>query len=116
MSAGIWNPVIEQGADFNRVVAWEDESGPVDPSDYIATMQVRAPSGLLLVDLSSVDPPGGITIDGVLNTLTIFIPAVETTLMTWQRGLYDLKLTHTSGMPVFRLLEGAVEISEAQTI
>lgn len=117
MSAGLWDFVIEQGATFTRTIQWEDEDGPVDPTGWTVAMQIRTLSGTLLVDLSSVDPPGGIELDSVAKRAIVTIPATVTALLNFKGARHDVLLVHPDGPQVdaIRLLEGEVDVSGAVT-
>jgi hypothetical protein len=75
-------------------------------------MQIRAyPLATpILYDASS-----DITLGGVAGTITLLIPAADTATFTWWVGVYDLKLTSSSGV-VTRLLEGSVAVSPEVTV
>ena len=37
MTAGTWNPTIEQGADWTVELTWADDGTPIDLTGYTAT-------------------------------------------------------------------------------
>ena len=109
MPATLCNLLIEKGATFAFVATWLDENdAPIDVSGYSARMQVRPKSGgPLVVELTS--DTGRIVLGGTEGTATLLLPASVTT--TLPAGTYVYKLELVQGAVVYRLIEGAVEIS-----
>lgn len=108
MSAGRYNILMEQGATFSLPLVYQDSTGtPVDLTTYTAILQVREnPASPVIVELSTSN--GGITLGGVLGTITLFLSAVATSLLPAGEFFYDLKLH--PGVAGERLLEGAFTI------
>jgi hypothetical protein len=113
MSAASWDPVIEQNVTFKRTITWEDDDGPVDPTGWTASMQIRDPDGTLLVDFTDY-----ITIDTVAKTLVLNVPVSVTKDLTFKNADYDLRLVHPDGPEVeaIRLLKGKASVSEGMSV
>lgn len=124
MAAGSYDLFIEQGATFVEVFTWKDSTGIVKPlTGYIARMQVRASysANSTLVDASTTN--GKIVLGGAAGTITITLPATETTTYTgWPTsgsslqgtGVWDLELESPTGV-VTRLLKGKVTLDPEVT-
>lgn len=65
---------------------------PWDLTGYSADCQINNLSGLLY-ELSTANSK--ISLGGDLGTVTLTIPAVDTSMFDWQRGVYTLYLTGT---------------------
>ena len=89
MTAGVWNPTIEQGATWHRVLTYLDDGQPIDLTGYTARMDIvhkLSRKTALQLDTSA----GGIVIDGVAGTITLQLSAVQTaTLDTYQLRLEE---------------------------
>lgn len=119
MAAGIYDIIIEQGADWRLVLTWKDEAGaPVNLTGYTARMQVRETyaSKVKVFDLTTEN--GRITLpgDGVIE---LAIPAsvsaavaINPAKTAWidgkqaQQLVFDIEMVAPSGA-VTRLLQGA---------
>jgi hypothetical protein len=115
MSAGKHKFEIEQGATFNPILTWKDENDTViNLTDFTARMQIRQSvnSSTVLEELTTEN--GGITLGGVLGTITLLISASDTAAYTWKTGVYDLELISPTGI-VTRLLQGTVIVSPEVT-
>jgi hypothetical protein len=135
MAAGIYNLAIEQGSTFIRVFVWNtggcgcdcgcstesacscsglSSATPVNLTGYSADMQIRQTisSPTILYEASTAG--GEIVLGGVLGTITLTIPAVDTAAFAFTKGVYDLQLT-SGGDIVTRLLQGAVTVSPEVT-
>lgn len=122
-TAGQLNLAIEQGADFDITLTWEDSTGSlVDLTGYTAWLQVRSGSGsgsTVLLDFRSY--AGGtsgcaITLGDTLGTIQITATAAATTGLSWTNATYDLILTAPSpSNKVERLVEGIVTVYPAVT-
>lgn len=121
MNAGTYNLCINQNATFSKTLIWTTKrccgcgtvgvsSGPVDLTGYTAQMQIRPfYNGPVLYDVTP-----DITLGGVDGTIQIEISAADTETFIWWKGVYDLRLTDSSGI-VTRLLAGSVDVSPAVT-
>lgn len=101
---------IEQGTTFNPVLTWKDSNGTViDITGYTARMQIRESitSDTLIDELTTEN--GGITLGGVLGTITLLISAADTEAYTFTTGVYDLEMISPAGT-VTRLLEGTIKL------
>lgn len=126
MAAGVYDFTVEQGATFQRVLTWlDDSSAPVNLSGYTARMMFRPTYADLDIPtpvLSLTSPSGGITLGGSAGTITIVITAAQTaalpvptvTVEADHHYVYDLELQSGAGV-VNRLLQGEVTISQEVT-
>lgn len=121
MAAGIYDIIIEQGADWELVFVWKDKDGnPYDLTGWTAQMQLRKDyaSKAKVFDLTTDNDriavnlqPGqvAITIPAELSRLV----AVNSADLFWKDGKqgvafdYDLELINPAGKTK-RLLQGAV--------
>lgn len=116
MSAGTYNLRVEQYATFNLNILWTDNTGnPVNLTGYSADLRIVDSDGVTdLLTLSTVTPPGGITLGGILGTIILTIPASITALLPINSFKYDLLLTDGSGSKT-RLLQGSMDVSAGIT-
>ena len=114
---------IEKGATFDPIIAWEDENGArIDLTGCSAQMQIRrdvdsSPSfnlsttnngiSLQTVNMATDNVPSG----SVTGTIKIVIPAVQTSTINFQDGVYDVNVTFGDGR-VWKLLFGNVRTVE----
>lgn len=108
---------IEQGATFERLIAYKTGTPPVpvDLTGYTARMQVRATIDApdVLLELSTIN--ARITLpDPAQGQLLLEVSATDTAAITWTGGVYDLELTSPAGK-VTRLLRGTVTVSPEVT-
>lgn len=115
MAAGIYNFTIEQGATFNRRIVWADQNGsPIQLSGYSAKMQIKnSKTKELLLELSTSN--GKITLGEETGEIFLYISALETEVINWATGIYDLELTSGGGQ-VTKLIRGVVQVSREVTI
>lgn len=110
----ICNIIIDQGTTFNPVLTWKNEDNTlVNLTGYTAKMQGRntVSSPVTLFNLTTEN--GGITLGGVLGTISLFMSAAQTTALI-SNGVYDLKLISAGGL-VTRLLQGTITLSTEVT-
>ena len=113
MPAAIYDFEIEQGTDYDKPLVWKDGTGsPVNLVGYTARMQLRPSisSDTVLLDLTTEN--GGITLGGVLGTITLHFTAAQTAALT-EGGVYDLEMI--VGGNVTRLIQGAISLSKEVT-
>lgn len=113
------NLVINQGATFRQKFTWQDgvKKRPINLTDFVARMQVRASieSEVILLELGTTEGAfTGITLGGALGTVSLYLSATETSVLTWAKGVYDLELTSPAN-EVFRLVGGSVVVSPEVT-
>jgi hypothetical protein len=114
MSAGIYNDILDQGATYQLVVVYKDDSGsPINLTGYSAFMQLRENYDSTVADLTLTTANGGISINGPLGEITITATAAQTTTLTSDYYLYDLELV--SGSEVIRLLQGQITVNSEVT-
>lgn len=114
MSAGIYNDTLDQGATYQLVVVYKDDSGnPINLSGYSAYMQLRENFDSTVADLTLSTANGGISIDGPNGEITIQATATQTMTLTSDYYLYDLELV--SGSVVTRLLQGQITVNSEVT-
>lgn len=107
--------VIVQGEPLDKRLTWklrptpQDEPAPIDLTDCQAQLQVRATvqSPQLLVALDTAD--GSITLGGAAGTIRLLLTQAQTAAITWQTGVYDMKIVHADGTHR-RLLHGTVTV------
>jgi len=81
---------------------------PVDMTGYTARMTVKNKvGGTVLLTLTTEN--GGITLDNVAKTITLFIDAATTAAFTWKTGVYDLEMV--SGADVTELYSGKITVT-----
>lgn len=112
--AGVLHITIEQGATFDPVMTWRDETGePIDLTGYSARMQIRATIDDAGALHESTTNNGEIVLGGIAGTITFNITAATTEAFTFDCGVYDLELVN--GNDVTRLLRGDVTLSKEVT-
>ncbi len=114
MSAGIYNDTLDQGATYNLVVVYKNDSGaPINLTGFDAYMQLRENFDSTIADLTLSTANGGISIDGPNGEITITATATQTTALTSDYYLYDLELVN--GSDVIRLLQGQITVNSEVT-
>lgn len=116
MAAGIYNIIIEQGADFTLPLTWRDGNNVVvNVTGYSARMQIRESYDAedTIISLTS-NIGGGITLGGAAGTISIYISAADTAKMPNVSAVYDLEMVSVAGA-VTRLVQGDVYISREVT-
>lgn len=115
MAAGKLDLLIEQGADFEKILIWKDTNKElVDLTGFVAEMHIRSRKDSTSIILELTSENGRIVLGGQTGQITVVIPSSITRDIEWSEAVYDLKLT-SPGDKVERLLEGKVIISEAVT-
>ena len=109
MAAGSHNFKIEQGADFNNTITYEDASGnKINLSGATITLKAkdnRSDTNFVI----NLSVGNGITLSNPSQgEFTIAIPAATTATYDWNRAFYDLDIT-LSGV-VTRLLQGQIQV------
>lgn len=120
MAAGIYDIIIEQGADWRLVITWKDAEGaPVNLTGYTARMQVRESfaSKVKVFDLTTEN--NLIALAAADGTITMHLPAavsaavvVNPAKAAWVDGkqalqlVFDLEMIAADGA-VTRLIQGA---------
>jgi hypothetical protein len=95
-------------------MTWRDKRTRVviPVTGYTALLEIRdKPGGVLLHKLTS-DVDGGLTLGGAAGTIRVQIPSATTKAWTWEDGLYELWLIHSTGAKI-PLLEGPVTAQPA---
>lgn len=86
---------------------------PVDLTGFTARMSVKDKIGgteLLRLDTSN----GRITIDNTAKTISLFIDADDSELITWAKGVYDLEMVSALGI-ITTILSGSVVVIKEVT-
>lgn len=116
MTAGIHDITIEQNADFERNITWNDaDCEPVDITGFAIKMQIRGTSySAAIITLGTVE--GGIEItDAAAGQFSITISAADTANMTEAYNMvYDVLVTRAD-MSVVRLIQGSVDVTAGIT-
>lgn len=107
---------IEQGATFEKIVTWKcgDPPAPVDITGCTARAHIRPEVASPVVLLELTTENGRIVLGGVEGTIQIYISALDTELITWDSGVYDLEIVFPGGR-VVRRLAGGVSVSPEVT-
>ncbi len=115
MTAGVYDIVILQGADFSLSLVWKDSSGNViDITGYDARMDIRETkeSDTIIKTLSVTG--GEITITGASGQIDLALTAAVTDAFDFDDAVYDLEIISASGT-VTRLMEGEVSLNREVT-
>lgn len=104
--AAVYTLNIEAGATFNRQFEYKTKTGELfDLTGYTALMHIReTPQAELAL---AVIP----TIDVATSTVSIEIDAYDTATLTQPTYVYAIRLTHSSGAPVIRFIQGKAIVS-----
>ena len=86
---------------------------PVDLTNTTARMQIREKLESTTPILELTTENGGILIDNVLKTITIYISAADTTLLNFSAAVYSLELIKNSEVTPF--LTGSVSLVKEVT-
>ena len=112
MSAGKYNILIQQGADYIQGVTLKDSTTglPIDLTGVTVRGQVReaynSAAPLAAFTVQYTDMPNG--------KFTLTIPAATTTLLSFDTGVYDVEVVYGSGV-IDRILQGSVVFSPEVT-
>lgn len=114
MAAGVYDLVIEQGANLNTTFTWKDPSGsPINITSYTARAMFRPDYGSNpILSLSTTD--GTMTITGASGVVAFNVPAATTAFLYAGTGVWDLELVAPNGT-VTRLIGGTYRISTEVT-
>lgn len=128
MAAGRYNFTIEQGATLDFEIAYTDSgSNKIDLTQYSARMKIKDKIGgsTTYISLSSslADDGTGLNLSGssginppTSGTIGVFISAYSSSLLDFNKGVYDLELISGSTYPVVtRLLQGTVTLDKEVT-
>ena len=115
MSAGDYNTVIDQGADWYINFQYEDSNGaPIDLTNYAAKMQLRSlPNSASAV--LTLTQNNGITITGATGLLEVHATATQTGNIDAGYYYYDLEITAPITNVVTRLIQGQIEVNPQVT-
>jgi hypothetical protein len=114
MAAGTLDLSIEQGATYNLVLTWQINGTAVNLTNYTARLQARVDVEDTEVILSLTTANGGITLGGVLGTISLDQTATQTALLPAGTYVYDLELI-AGGGTVTRLVQGELIVSPEVT-
>lgn len=113
--AKTYNLRIDQGSKHSFVVAVQDSNGVArNLTGYTAKLHIKKSKA----DASTVlelTEASGLAINAAAGLITVTITDEQTTAMTWESGVYDLKITSAGG-DAERILEGGVVVSEQVTV
>lgn len=121
MAAGKYNFTIEQGTTVDFEIAYKDSNDdPIDLTQYTGRMQLKDKPGgsttYLTLSSSLADDGTGLNFGGTNGTIGIFISAVSSSALTFNKASYDLEIVSGSTYPVVtRLLEGTITLSKEVT-
>ena len=114
MTALHYTVKLNQGETSSLIFPILDEFGaPVTVTGWTAKAQVRSAPGNPTVLYEWSATAGNITVTG--TTVTLRVPAADSSAWTWTTADYDLKLTDLNGN-VYRIAEGQVVVDPAITL
>ena len=106
---------IKQGSDLLLAMTWKIDTVAVNLTGYTARLQARIDLDESATVLSlTTDVGGGITLGGILGTITFDRTAAQTALLEYGTFVYDLELISGAGF-VTRLFAGELTISGGVT-
>ena len=107
---------ILQGATFRKRWTWKPGGVPMDFTGCKARMQVRAEIDSTVVLLELTTENGGIVLGAGPGTIDLYISAIDTTVIAWESGVFDLEIQYAAGPDeVDRLIYGTVTASREVT-
>jgi hypothetical protein len=107
----VYNTTVTRGDTWERVITWGTSTTALyDLTDYSAEFTVRDGQEVLL-NLSSDDTDGFLSIDPTADTITVHLPATLTAQLPVTNGTYSLRATSPAGV-VTRLLVGTMAITD----
>jgi hypothetical protein len=112
------NIVISKGARLYKKYLWKDSAGtPIDLTGKKARIQVKESdmSDVVLLTLSTEAgelPDGVITLG--LGTIELYVPGTVTEALTWEEGIYDLKI-YTTADDADEIFEGRMTVEAGAT-
>ena len=127
MAAGKYNFVIEQGTTLSFEIAYTDSNDDaIDLTHYSGKMQIKDKIGgtsLITLSSSRADDGTGLNFNGSGDSGTptdgkigVFISAYSSSLLDFNKAVYDLEITSGSNYPVVtRLLQGNVSLDKEVT-
>lgn len=96
---------IEQGSECRLSVALD--GGPTSLAGFTGEMQIRAMKGDAVVLYAA--QASQITFDDANKVVNVRIPASDTALFDWSRGVYDVRIKNSADTTeAWRVLEGKV--------
>jgi len=118
MPAGTYNFKIEQGAKFSRDFTWRNpDKTPLNINGFVFRLMAKHKydDAEPLINLSTTEPPGGISIiDAANGRFRITLTAAQTAALNFNQAIYDLKAIPPSDDPL-RLFEGQITLSKEVT-
>ena len=115
------NMTIEQGATFNPVFTYYDNSVipavVIDVTGFTARLQIRSTLETVTTLLDLTTENAGIILGGVAGTIQLVILPAATTAMVptdYEEAVYDLEIISGSGI-VTRIMKGAIILSTEVT-
>ena len=108
---------ILQGATFRKRWTWRPGGVPMDFTGCKARMQVRAEIDSTVVLLELTTEIGGIILAAGPGTIDLYIGAIDTAVIAWESGVFDLEIIHPGALPddVTRIVQGTVSVSPEVT-
>lgn len=87
---------------------------PQDLTGYSARMKIKDRIGGTVLETLTTQAGTGFVVDSTAKTITLTILAVDTTLLTFTRAVYDLEMVSASGI-VTAILSGNVVLTKEVT-
>lgn len=112
------NLKINQGATFRYKFLWRDVRGwPVNLTGYTARMQIRATVASTAILATLTTENGGIALDAMNGTVSLYISDAATSGFAWASGVYDIELIApvSQQSDVTRLVSGNVTVTPEVT-
>lgn len=112
-----YNIVIYQGTTFYKTFQWLAGNNPVDLTGVTARMHIRKKVNDPNVILSLTTENGRLAIQSPTTDgkFEIKLTPAETSVLNFKNGVYDLELVFPGGEPVYRMVEGNVELKSEVT-
>jgi hypothetical protein len=114
---GRYDIEIKQGETWVREVVWKDATKTaINVTSYHAALMVRdkVESTSTLLSLSDTGTSPAIVVGTTNGKFTITLTASVTAALTFDKAVYDLKVTSGAGVATF-LLEGIITLDKAVT-
>jgi hypothetical protein len=115
MTAGNYNTVIDQGADWFINFSYKNPNGtPVNLLLYTAALQIRTSPLAKTSVLTLTTSNGGITITANTGTIAVHATSTQTAAIINGKYAYDLEITSAESV-VTRLIQGTIQVSPQVT-
>lgn len=115
MSAGVYDSVIDQGADWYLNFQYQTSAGvPIDLTNYTARMQLRSLPEDPIAALT-LTTGNGITITGSTGLVAVHATSTQTGSIDAGYYYYDVEITAPVTGVVTRLIQGQFQVNPQVT-